>query len=106
MSAMTSYLRPILPMERWPKLPPQDERKIVETLIEKVTIGRDEIDKSFSHLPPSEELCKNQQKLGELACFQPALDHPLPVQAGRGSNQRFANSTIQISFSGFPNNLP
>ena len=49
--------------ERWPKLPVQDKRKIVEALIEKIVIGDGEIDITFSHLPSSEELCKNQQKL-------------------------------------------
>jgi site-specific DNA recombinase len=50
--------------DRWPKLPFEDKRKIVEALIEKITIGGDEIDITFSHLPSSEELCKNQQRLG------------------------------------------
>jgi len=50
--------------ERWPTLPTEDKRKIVEALIEKVVIGNGEIDITFSHLPSSEELCKNQQKLG------------------------------------------
>jgi hypothetical protein len=45
---------------QWPKLPFQDKRKIVEALIDKITIGDGEIDKMFSHLPSSEELCKNQ----------------------------------------------
>jgi site-specific DNA recombinase len=49
--------------DRWPKLPFQDKRKIVEALIDKITIGDGEIDIMFSHLPSSEELCKNQQKL-------------------------------------------
>jgi len=50
--------------DRWPKLPPDDKRKIVEALIEKVVIGHGEIDITFSHIPTSEELCKNQQRLG------------------------------------------
>jgi site-specific DNA recombinase len=50
--------------ERWPSLPTEDKRKIVEALIEKIVIGNGEIDITFSHLPSSEELCKNQQKLG------------------------------------------
>jgi len=49
--------------ERWPKLPVSDKRKIVEALIEKITIGDGEIDIMFSHLPSSEELCKSQLKL-------------------------------------------
>ena len=50
--------------ERWPTLPTPDKRKIVEALIEKIVIGDGEIDITFSHLPSSEELCKNQQRLG------------------------------------------
>jgi site-specific DNA recombinase len=50
--------------ERWPSMPVADKRKIVEALIEKIVIGDGEIDITFSHLPSSEELCKNQQKLG------------------------------------------
>ena len=50
--------------DRWPKLPFEDKRKIVESLIEKIVIGNGEIDITFSYLPSSEELCKNQQRLG------------------------------------------
>jgi site-specific DNA recombinase len=50
--------------ERWPSLPPEDKRKVVEALIEKIVIGNGEIDITFSHLPSSEELCKSQQRLG------------------------------------------
>jgi hypothetical protein len=46
-------------------MPQGDKRKIVEALIEKITIGNGEIDITFSHLPSSEELCKNQQGLGK-----------------------------------------
>jgi len=50
--------------ERWPSLPSEDKRKIVEALIEKIVIGNGEIDITLSHLPSSEELCKSQQRLG------------------------------------------
>jgi len=50
--------------DRWPSLPTEDKRKIVEALIEKIVIGNGEIDISLSYLPTSEELCKSQQKLG------------------------------------------
>ncbi len=49
--------------ERWPSMPADDRRKIVEALIEKIVIGEGEIDITFSHLPSSEELCKNHQEL-------------------------------------------
>jgi site-specific DNA recombinase len=51
--------------ERWPSMPPDDKRKIVEAIIEKVVIGNGEIDITFSHMPSSEELCKNHQRLGQ-----------------------------------------
>ena len=50
--------------DRWPKLPTEDKRKIVECLVEKIVIGDGEIDITLSHRPPSEEVCKNQQRLG------------------------------------------
>jgi len=50
--------------ERWPSMAPDGRRKVVEALIEKITIGDGEIDITYSCLPTSEELCKNQQGLG------------------------------------------
>ena len=50
--------------ERWPTMEVSNKRKIVEAIIEKVVIGDGEIDITYSHLPSSEEQCKNQQKLG------------------------------------------
>jgi site-specific DNA recombinase len=50
--------------ERWPSMQPDDKRKVIEALIEKIIIGDSEIDISYSHLPSSEELCKNHQELG------------------------------------------
>jgi len=50
--------------DRWPSLPREDKRKIIESLVEKIVIGENEIDITFSYLPSSEEVCKNQQKLG------------------------------------------
>jgi hypothetical protein len=48
--------------ERWQSLPPEDKRKTVEALIGKIVFGNGEIDITFSHLPSSEELRKNQQR--------------------------------------------
>jgi site-specific DNA recombinase len=48
---------------RWPSLPTEQKHSIVESIIERVTIGKDEIDIRFSHLPTSEELVKSQQAL-------------------------------------------
>jgi len=50
--------------ERWPDMAPDDKRKIVEALIEKIVIGEKDIDITYSYLPSSEELCKNQRELG------------------------------------------
>jgi site-specific DNA recombinase len=49
--------------ERWPSMPPDDRRRIVEALIEKIVIGEGEIDITYSFVPSSEELCKSQQGL-------------------------------------------
>ena len=49
--------------EKWPMLPTDDKRKIIEALVEEVTIGNGEIDITYSHVPTSIEQCKNQQKL-------------------------------------------
>jgi len=50
--------------DRWPTLPNDDRRRVVEAIIEKIVIGDGEIDITFSHVPSSEELCKNQSRLG------------------------------------------
>jgi len=49
--------------ERWPSMPLDDKRRIVEALIEKIVIGEGEIDITYSCAPSSEELCKSQQGL-------------------------------------------
>ena len=46
---------------RWPRLPIDDKRRIVQAIFEKIVIGKGEIDITFSHLPSSEELVKNQR---------------------------------------------
>jgi site-specific DNA recombinase len=49
---------------RWPTLPADDKRKIVESILEKVVIGPgDEIELTLSYLPSSEEMTKNQLAL-------------------------------------------
>jgi site-specific DNA recombinase len=50
--------------ERWPSMAPDDRRKVAEALIEKIVVGDGEIDITYSCLPTSEQLCKNQQSLG------------------------------------------
>jgi site-specific DNA recombinase len=48
---------------QWPTLPLDNKRSIVESIVEKVTIGKDEIDLTLSYLPSSDELVKCQQEL-------------------------------------------
>ena len=50
--------------ERWPKLPSEEKRQIVEALIEKVVVGDGRVDISYSGVPSSVEPCKNLQRLG------------------------------------------
>jgi hypothetical protein len=52
---------------QWPEMPLENKRSILESIVEKITIGKDEIDLTLSYLPSSEELVKNQQKLQPLA---------------------------------------
>ncbi|MDB6124318.1 MAG: Site-specific recombinase [Pedosphaera sp.] len=49
--------------DRWTSLPLEDKRKIAESLVEKIVIGENEIDITFSYLPSCEEVCKSQQQL-------------------------------------------
>ena len=48
---------------RWPKLPTDEKRQIAESLCQKITIGRGEIDITLTYLPTSIELCNTQQRL-------------------------------------------
>ena len=49
---------------RWPELPVEDKRKIVEGILEKAVIGPgDEIELTLSYLPTSEEMLNSQQRL-------------------------------------------
>jgi site-specific DNA recombinase len=49
---------------RWPKLPVEDKRKIVEGILEKAVIGPgDAIELTLAYLPTSEEMLHSQQRL-------------------------------------------
>ncbi len=49
---------------RWPQLPTEDKRKVVEGILEKVIIGPgDAIELTLSYLPTSEEMVHSQQRL-------------------------------------------
>lgn len=48
----------------WPTLKPDAKRRVVESIIEKIVIGKDNtIDLTLSYLPSSEEMTKSQQHL-------------------------------------------
>lgn len=53
---------------RWPKLATEDKRKIAESIVQSIVIGKGEIDINLSYLPTSEELCKNQQQMAPAIC--------------------------------------
>jgi site-specific DNA recombinase len=48
---------------RWPSLGVDEKQRIVQSIAERITIGKEEIEIKFSHLPSSEELTKSQQCL-------------------------------------------
>lgn len=48
---------------RWPDLGLDDKRKIVQSIAEKITIGKDEIQIHLSHMPSSEGMTNSQQRL-------------------------------------------
>lgn len=48
---------------RWPQLPVENKRNIVETIVEKIVVGKGEIDIILTYLPSSEEMIKSQQAL-------------------------------------------
>jgi site-specific DNA recombinase len=54
--------------EHWPKLAPDEKRKIAEAIMEKIVVGDGEIDLTLSYMPTSEELCKSQQQMAPATC--------------------------------------
>ena len=53
----------------WPNLPAEDKRRIVESIVEKITIGQGKIDITLSYLPTSEEPVQSQQALLHLLAY-------------------------------------
>lgn len=49
--------------KRWPQFGSEDKRRIVESIVEKITLSGDEFDVTWSYLPSSEELIKRQRNL-------------------------------------------
>ena len=49
--------------KRWPTFTPEEKRRIIESITEKIVVKGDEIDITFCYLPSSEELTKRQRNL-------------------------------------------
>src|SRR5205085_11157990 len=49
--------------DRWPSLTRDEKQRIVESITDKIVVGKDEISISLCCLPTSEELVKEQRKL-------------------------------------------
>lgn len=49
--------------ERWPLLSTDKKRRVIESIVEKITIGTDNIDVTYCYIPSSEELTLSQQRL-------------------------------------------
>jgi hypothetical protein len=47
----------------WPKLTPDEKRRIVESITEKIVLKGDEIDITYWYTPSSEEFTKRQRNL-------------------------------------------
>lgn len=50
---------------KWPHFGPEDKRRIIESIVEKMTLSKEEIDITWSYLPSSEELTKRQRNLSD-----------------------------------------
>jgi len=48
---------------KWPNFSTEEKRRIVESIVEKITLSGDTIDITFSYLPSSEELTKRQRNV-------------------------------------------
>jgi site-specific DNA recombinase len=49
--------------QKWPQFSPEEKRRIIESIVEKITLSGDTIDITFSYLPSSEELTKRQRNV-------------------------------------------
>jgi site-specific DNA recombinase len=66
---------------KWPDLSLETKRSILESIIEKITVGKGEIDISLYYMPSSEELVKSQQELRPPG-------RPLVASAGSAPDRR------------------
>ena len=51
--------------QKWPKFTQEEKRRIIESIVEKITLSNDEFDVTWSYLPSSEELTKRQRNLSD-----------------------------------------
>jgi len=49
--------------QKWPKFTQEEKRRIIESIVEKITLTGDTIDITFSYMPSSEELTKRQRNV-------------------------------------------
>ena len=54
---------------RWPKFGKEEKHRIIESIVEKITLSNDESDVTWSYLPSSEELTKRQRNLCAMLPF-------------------------------------
>ena len=47
----------------WPHLPQDNRRRVVEALVEKIVVGKDDLEITFSASSPPEDMTKSQQVL-------------------------------------------
>ena len=50
---------------KWPQFGQEEKRRIIESIVEKITLSGDTIDITWSYLPSSEELTKRQRNLSD-----------------------------------------
>ena len=46
---------------KWPTLPFEEKRKVTESIVQKVIVGKGEIDFDFCYLPSAEEMAKGRR---------------------------------------------
>jgi hypothetical protein len=49
--------------QRWPSFTPEEKRRIIESIIERITVTGTEIDVTLCYMPSCEELTKRQRNL-------------------------------------------
>ena len=55
---------------RWPSLEDEEKRKIVESITEKVVVGKEDIDISLCYIPSSSEIMAGEQRNFRVVCTQ------------------------------------